>query len=254
MSFISWLTRSKSDSNSNSKANPAVDIKRSDDVWRALAKSDPYWAVLSMPEYRAGQMTDESRATFFESGRQHIDHVLAKCQQLNPGFNPLSAFDFGCGVGRLSVAMVRKGIRVTAIDISPDMLGMCQKNCEEVNGSEVKFVISDDELSGLEGTADFIVSTITFQHIHPKRGLRIFRRLLKSLNKGGMFSIYFLIGKGNLNGTAGFGADAAEMDIEMNAYNLNEIISLVESCCDSCHFEFHRMGNRMGANIYGTKR
>ena len=40
----------------------------------------------------------------------------------------------------------------------------------------------------------------------------------------------------------------------MNDYGLNEIIGAVESYYDSCHFEFHRMGNRMGANIYGRKR
>jgi SAM-dependent methyltransferase len=254
MSFTSWLRSARKKSHPATKAVPAVDKRRSDQVWRELAKSDPYWAVLSMPEYRAGHMTDEARAAFFESGRQHIDHVLSKCSQLNPGFKPLTAFDFGCGVGRLSVAMLRNGIKVTAIDISPDMLAICRKNCEEVEGSEVQFVVSDDTLSGLSGTADLIVSTITFQHIHPKRGMIIFRSLLQSLNSGGMFSIYFLLGEGKDNGPVGFGTDAIEVEIEMNDYSLNKIMGAVESCCDSCHFEFHRMGNRMGANIYGRKR
>jgi len=254
MSFTSWLRRAGTKPRPATKEIPAIDKQRSDHVWRELAKSDPYWAVLSMPEYRAGHMTEEARARFFESGRQHIDHVLSKCVQLNPGFKPSSAFDFGCGVGRLSVAMLRSGLKVTAIDISPDMLAICQTNCEEVEGSEIQFVLSDDTLSGLSGAADLIVSTITFQHINPKRGLRIFRSLLKFLNSDGMFSIYFLFGKGKNNGPVGHGSAAIEVEIEMNDYSLNEIIAAVESCCDSCHFEFHRMGNRMGANIYGRKR
>lgn len=207
-----------------------------------------------MPEYRSGSLTPDARNIFFESGRQHIDHVLSKCGQLNPGFSPKSAIDFGCGVGRLSVALLRRELKVTSIDISSDMLAICRTNCAEVAGSDVRFVISDDTLSGLTEKSDLVVSTITFQHIHPKRGMRIFRRLLEALNSGGMFSIYFLFGSGAENGPVGYGSAPIEVEIEMNDYRLKEIIDAVESCCDSCFFEFHRMGNRMGANLYGRKR
>ncbi len=254
MSLSSWLRRAGNKTRPTIKKDPQRDEHRSDHVWRELAKSDPYWAVLSIPDYRAGHMTDEARAAFFNSGREHVQHVLAKCIQLNPDFKPVSAFDFGCGVGRLSVALLQRGLKVTAIDISPDMLAICRKNCEEVQGSEIQFAPSDDTLSAVSVTADLIVSTITFQHIHPKRGMRIFRSLLKRLNSGGMFSIYFLFGKGKGNGPVGFGTAAIENEIEMNDYSLNEIMATVESCCDLCYFEFHRMGNRMGANIYGRKR
>jgi SAM-dependent methyltransferase len=227
-----------------------MELTRSDIVWRELACSDPYWAVLSLPEYRAGAMTPEARAQFFATGEGHIGHVLNRCRQLNPGFAPKVALDFGCGVGRLSRAMLRLGMKVFAVDISSEMLALCKENCARDGLHELTAIASDDTLSGVTEQVDFAVSTITFQHIHPARGIILFEALLGKLRAGGMFWVHLLFGDGRRNGPGG-GGHGVEAQVEMNDYDLASIVEIISRRSPFCHLEFSSVGDRMGANFYG---
>ena len=53
------------------------------------------------------------------------------------------AIDLGCGAGLLSAQMVRRGLHVTAVDVSEAMLTLARKNCQVVSsGGHAEFVVS----------------------------------------------------------------------------------------------------------------
>lgn len=229
----------------------ADDVTRSDAVWRELARTDPYWAVLSMPEFRGSKLTPEAKDQFFRSGQDHIGHVLRRCTQLNPHFAPKVALDFGCGVGRLSLAMLRKGMRVIAVDISATMLALCAENCAAAGFHDLTTIASDDTLSRVTEPVDFISSSITFQHIHPSRGFVLVEALLSRLNPGGMFWMQLLFGDGQRNGPGGAGS-GTEAEVEMNDYEPVRLFNTIRRYSSMCHLEL-MPGERLSANFYGMR-
>ena len=55
--------------------------------------------------------------------------------------------DYGCGTGRTTIDLVKRGCLITAYDISIEMLKRAQQRAQNY-GSSVEFVISDDQLVG----------------------------------------------------------------------------------------------------------
>ena len=52
----------------------SVIVKRDTDAdWRELGQSQPYWGVLSHPDFLRENITPEGIENFYLSGRQYID-------------------------------------------------------------------------------------------------------------------------------------------------------------------------------------
>lgn len=60
------------------------------------------------------------------------------------------ALDYGCGIGRVSRSLLRRGAKVVAVDISPEMLGFCRQYCDGLPG--LTTMLSDGY--GCQGVAD----------------------------------------------------------------------------------------------------
>lgn len=162
-----------------------------DNAWKKFGECDPYFAVCTQDQYRFGRLTQESRARFFQSGSAHVEQVFSLIRRhLNEGFQSKQALDFGCGVGRLVLPLARQCSQVVGVDISEAMLAEARKNCEAEGLGNVAFAISDDALSRVEGTFDFIHSFIVFQHIPPRRGLRIISALIDRLEPRGVGALH----------------------------------------------------------------
>ena len=137
-----------------------------DSDWEVWGKKDPYYGGCTQDSYRLCQMTDESRAEFFQAGEQRIHQILDHCRRhIDPEFNPKRALDFGCGVGRLLIPVAQVTEHATGLDVSVSMLEEARKNCEERSLNNVTLLKSDDELSLLKGDFDFVYSHIVLQHI-----------------------------------------------------------------------------------------
>lgn len=228
--------------------------RRSDRDWEDFGREEPYWSVLTAEVFKRSKLTDEAREAFFKTGESYLDDVLGIIrEQVDATFEPRRACDFGCGVGRVVVPLSHRCERVVGVDISASMLTECQRNVEERGRPNVELVASDDELTALSGTFDFIHSVIVFQHIPASRGLRIVERLLEHLEPKGVVALHFKYHPYREAGPVARLVHDARMELrerlrrqgrmQMNAYPLNEIFWLMQrSGLNQCHVRFSHHG------------
>lgn len=151
-----------------------------DKTWERYGEVDPYFGVLMLNKYHSWALTDQVRDEFFRSGEGYVQILMKTLREINPGFSPISTLDFGCGVGRLTLPLARESASVLGVDVSPGMLSEAHKNSSERGVSNVRFA---HEVSGC---FDLVHSFIVFQHIPPRRGMRIVRDLVSRVEPGGM--------------------------------------------------------------------
>ena len=158
-------------------------VRDTDADWRELGQTQPYWAVLSHPDFRSESLTPERVEQFYASGPFHIGPIAEGLKALTGDLPSGHALDFGCGVGRLAEAMQAYAPRVTGVDISPGMLALAR-----ARGSQVEYL---DRVP--DGPFDWINSFIVFQHIPPERGEQIIAELAGKLADGGMVSLQLTV-------------------------------------------------------------
>jgi SAM-dependent methyltransferase len=151
--------------------------------WRRLGETEPYWGVLSHPDFLSQNITPEGVERFYESGPHYMATIAEALIKLTGKPPSGRALDFGCGVGRLAEAMGAYCGQVTGLDISPGMLALAR-----ARGSKVTYT---DQMP--DGPFDWINSFIVFQHIPPARGEEILEQLLARLAHGGMISIQLTV-------------------------------------------------------------
>lgn len=251
--------------------------------WQRWGELDPYFGVITHDRFRRRNLTPESLAEFFESGRQHVEHVLKISRRhLYTRFEPRRALDFGCGVGRVLAPLAQRVHEVVGMDVSPAMLDEARRNCLERGLANVTLVPSDDELSALTGDFDLIHSVLVLQHIEPARGRAIVGRLLNRLRPGGVAALHVTYGKAYHadrlgvppppapppppssasrwslkrlagSGAAASGAEAPARDpvMHMYAYPLNELLFLVQQAGVRRSFvEFTDHGGELGVFLF----
>jgi len=237
-----------------------------DREWEKWGARDPYFGVITSEEYRRDRLTDESKRKFFESGRLHAQHVLDTCRQkISPDFAPGRVLDFGCGVGRVSLAFAEVAQSVIGVDVSPAMLQEAEKNRTRHRLPNVLFVKSDDELANVTGTFDLIHSFIVFQHLEVVRGRRIFARLIQRMSPGGIFAAHLTYGKAQYAESLGIpparmmtvpppSADGAEPVMLMNPYNVNELLFTMQTAgVQRFYTELTDHGGELGVFLYFQK-
>jgi 2-polyprenyl-3-methyl-5-hydroxy-6-metoxy-1,4-benzoquinol methylase len=219
----------------------------SDRDWRKWGRSDPYFGVVSWPEFRTDRLA-ENIDRFFETGRRDVLALTAQIDRLYGDISTSRALDFGCGVGRYVLPLSEKFDHVVGVDISEDMIAEARTNCDKANVRNVDFVISDDALSAVGGAFDLVHSYIVLQHISVQRGLALTKRMLDLLNPGGVAALHYSINRTlspsraivyGLQHHAPFGMgrvaanlvkrsawDAPTMD--MNQYSVPKIVRLFE--------------------------
>jgi SAM-dependent methyltransferase len=161
--------------------------------WENWGRRDPYFGVLSDASFHTSEMSDEARRTFFESGEQHVEHVLALIHgAFAPGFRPSRSLDFGCGVGRLLLPLARRSTQATGVDVSPAMLAEATRNCTEAQLANVDFRRSDDALSQVDARYDLVHSHLVFAHIAPQRGHALIEALAERVEERGFLAVQVL--------------------------------------------------------------
>jgi SAM-dependent methyltransferase len=265
-----------------------------DEAWRQWGEQDPYFAVITNPKFRSANLTDDARKEFFESGRVHAKYVLDVCRrEFGAGFQPKRALDFGCGVGRVTLAMAEQAQEVVGLDVSPAMLAEARRNAQAQGRDNVVFVQSDDELSKVVGRFDLVHSFIVFQHIDVPRGREMFRRLVDLVDHGGAGAIHVTYAKayhaerygqppaappvaadpaqraGTLSGLADLlrrGTDevvervaavarGGDPEMQMNVYPLSELFFVLQTAdMHQVHARFTDHGGELGVFLFFMRR
>lgn len=246
----------------------------SDKSWKAYGKKNPYFGVLTHEEYLDENLTDESKAKFFETGEKYVNQVQQIIQEkIDSNFSAKSILDFGCGTGRLALAFAKTGVHTTGVDVSEDMIAEVKRNAEKFNIPNTSFCTSDDQLSTLgKEKFDLINSYIVFQHINTERGLNIFSSLVDRLNVRGVGIIQFSYSadKGKLNRAADYiryrvplvhqfinilkGREWNEPLMQMNSYDLNTIYNILQNKNITNTFQqLENHGGYLGVTIFFQK-
>ena len=102
------------------------------------------------------------------------------------GLKPKLGLDLGCGTGNLTTLFADKGVEMTGIDLSEDMLMVAR---EKAVGRDILYLNQDMCEFELYGTVDFIVSSLDcINYITDKRELLKVMKLANNyLNPGGLF-------------------------------------------------------------------
>ncbi len=115
---------------------------------------------------------------------QWIDYYFKIFQRY--GLKPSLGLDLGCGTGNLTTLFSDKGIEMTGIDLSEDMLMVAREKSE---GKDILYLNQDMCEFELYGTVDFIVSSLDcINYITDKRELlKVIKLANNYLNPGGLF-------------------------------------------------------------------
>jgi SAM-dependent methyltransferase len=156
------------------------DLLATADDWEKLAASDPLWAVMVAPEHKGNRWPVDE---FMQSGRDDWAAQQAWLGELQLPASGERALDFGCGVGRMALALSASYETVVGVDISTSML----KLAAELDTSEGRCVYVENAATDLHAVDDyapfdFVHTLIVLQHVpnHLIPGyLSEFVRLLK---------------------------------------------------------------------------
>jgi SAM-dependent methyltransferase len=162
----------------------------SDSHWRKWGAIDPYFGVVSFPEFKSDRI-EENIESFFETGRREIQTVLAEIARRYGETPRKRALDFGSGVGRLVLPLAAQFREVVGVDISEAMIAEARRNCVRADVDNVDFALSDDSLSAVSGRFDLVHSYIVLQHIPVGRGLAMTERMLDLLEPGGVAVLHY---------------------------------------------------------------
>ena len=238
--------------------------------WERLAQEDPYWAVAGGERFHKQNLNEEIEKEFFESGERYIASVFELIRKhLDPNFAPQTALDFGCGLGRLTLPLAKRTQYVTGADVADSMLRQARACLDRLQITNVALCKSDDSLSSVRGPFDLIHSYIVFQHIAPRRGEAIVRRMLELMKHGSIGVLHFLyrLARNPLHTTwrerlfrvkeriwLVYRALLGKPAMQMNEYHLNLLFRILqEAGIRRFHIELSDHGGAYGAVLYFQK-
>jgi SAM-dependent methyltransferase len=155
--------------------------------WQFLGETDPYWSVLTSPEFR-GTPSSSDIDRFFSSGKAAVEGLqkaLDRCGLSLKGRR--TCVEYGCGLGRITRSLAPHFERTVGVDISAAHLALARKLAEQagIAGIEWLQLPTIDSLELLP-EADLIYSVIVLQHNPPPVIERILTRFARILRPGGV--------------------------------------------------------------------
>ena len=104
------------------------------------------------------------------------------------GLRPRTAVDLACGTGSVTAILAKKGLQVTGVDMSEEMLTVAQQKAAELD-NHPRFVCQPLQELRLPRGVDMAVCALdSLDYItDPKDCKEAIRRVYKALNPGGIF-------------------------------------------------------------------
>jgi SAM-dependent methyltransferase len=155
-------------------------------AWQAFGDSEPHWSVLTNDAFLQRNI-GANLAAFYESGATDSDQAVAFLMRnrIDPS-SVRRVVDYGCGVGRLTMALARRFPAAHGIDVSASHIAHARRYAADHGIGNVEFtrIVGLQDLDALD-SIDFIYSRIVLQHNPPPVIAAILRMLFKSLAPGG---------------------------------------------------------------------
>jgi SAM-dependent methyltransferase len=131
-------------------------------TWQTLGTDDPLWAILTDSDRRRGRWDLEEFLQRGETDVARYDVLLGDAGHTGR-FG--SVLDFGCGVGRLSLAWGRRADSVTGVDISRSMIE--RGRIVVASAPNVRLLVNDAVDLGQfpDESFDLVFSHICLQHM-----------------------------------------------------------------------------------------
>jgi SAM-dependent methyltransferase len=154
--------------------------------WQHLGETDPYWSVLTSPQYR-GQPSPEHVARFFATGAAEVERLQVALARSGLHLGGGTCVEYGCGLGRVTRDLASHFDRTVGVDISAAHLKLARElaDADGVRDIEWQHLETLDRLSQLPA-ADFIYSVIVLQHNPPPVIDRILMAFARMLKPGGV--------------------------------------------------------------------
>lgn len=148
-------------------AQRAAMLARTAAVWAQLGQEAPHWSVLTQDQFRPAHIADK-KAAFYASGEN--DRALVSGMLARHGLAPADLprlVEFGCGVGRATLALARDFTEVVACDVSPGHLALGRRAASEAGRGNIAWFHSTAERPMPGGRHDLWFSRLVLQHNPP---------------------------------------------------------------------------------------
>jgi SAM-dependent methyltransferase len=165
-------------------ADIAACLEKIKATWSHLGVLKPHFSVLTDKKFLPGNLAG-SIEEFWSSGDTAAERVLGTLAR--HGFTPSgkTCVEYGCGVGRVTMALARSFARVDAYDISAGHLELARERARELGIGNVRLhECAANILADLE-PCDAFHSRIVFQHNPPPVITQLIRKALAALRPGG---------------------------------------------------------------------
>ncbi len=199
-------------------------------TWSALGDVDPYWSVITMPQFRRDAF-DAHAESFRDSGRIDVERLRIFAARAEIDLAQFRCcLELGCGVGRITRWLLPVFPSVVAADISRAHLSILATELPDSTVQPVLLANPDEILQLPE--FDVFLSLIVLQHNPPPVMALMLRNALTRLGRGGIG--YFQVptySKGY-----GFDAEAYMRDLssgggmEMHVLPQAEVFAIVQAC------------------------
>ena len=161
-------------------------LERTGDYWARIGGEAPHWSVLTQERFRPPHI-EANHEEFYATGegdRALVRDLLARHGMSSAELPRL--VEFGCGVGRATLALAQDFAEVTGCDISPSHLALAREMAERRGIRNVAWLQSSVRQPMPEGQWDLWFSRIVLQHNPPPVIAWLLRSAFRGLAPGGV--------------------------------------------------------------------
>ena len=169
-------------------------LRRTEDTFVSLARTEPHWAVITNDMFRADRI-EESKEQFYETGLHNMSQLEWFLDRHGVDTDRIrTCFELGSGVGRVTLWLARKFERVIASDVSSRMLELAREylGTRELNNVNYLTLNAFSQFDKLD-SFDLFYSSIVLQHNTPPVQRFMLSHILSKLNPGGV-ALFQVIG------------------------------------------------------------
>lgn len=198
--------------------------------WTRFGNSEPYWSVLSEPQYLMERI-GETREAFLESGRENMERLFATLRRNDIAIDPAwEVLELGCGLGRTTRWLSEHFHRISAVDVSSSHLELAQQlNADAPHVERIAWTKlgSRDDLATLPAF-DLFFSMIVLQHNPPPVIGMVLESVAEKLRPGGFafFQVPTYQRGYSFDVDSYLALSAHEPDIEMHAFPQGEVFRI----------------------------